>query len=142
MIKVEGNTLRLGAAQGVDRMERRLRERVDGYSRRRGDLRTDPDQVVESGEDQAVPAGKETVGPQATGASVLWVAYERVPPALQPRYIRLHGAAMITAQWWNDNPALDGALVDVLTYGETESIVRLYDGTVRVVPTNELERRA
>lgn len=49
---------------------------------------------------------------------------------------------MITAQWWNDNPALDGALVDVLTYGETESIVRLYDGTVRVVPTNELERRA
>lgn len=49
---------------------------------------------------------------------------------------------MLTAQWWNDNPGLDGALVDVLTFGEVESIVRLYDGTVRVVPTEELERRA
>lgn len=49
---------------------------------------------------------------------------------------------MNSAQWWPENDLFNqGALVDVLTYGDETSIVKKYDGTVLEVPTRELERR-
>lgn len=48
---------------------------------------------------------------------------------------------MLSAQWWTSNPLYHGALVDVLTYGESECLIKTYDGATHVVETSELERR-